>query len=443
MKKNKIILIPLLAMSLFSCDLIKGGFLYGDCGHLEGIETNVYLGMDSSFKREVAFIDGQRNIPLKIEANRNPAYEDMKSFTISSSKPISMFRDINENGILDTDEESSIVNLTSEPKEVEWVSYVYGGSKQNLAGGPCVWSEGSDARWTIFAREGFSGTTEITVHSVSNGEHSSEVSETAKVHIFDPVSEIQIEQDPIEKDYEATFKVVASLNYRIESIDNATALGFNKYKYVGLDGKTTIKYDYRYGPSYAYSCKGSINCTLTVNTHEHQLDEANATKSGGAIVTSCSNCEAYKTYRLDTTNAKKPFDPSLDNESDRLGLGFAFSHDWDITGVKPGEYDVYVKGAPADSQKDLKWIINVPDSDSVLYPYKLRKGTNETFPSTTLSFGETFGEGTSFRWTTSKIFRVRINEGDKELTLTSGNQNGSLYDYVMHINSLLLVPSIE
>lgn len=188
MKKGKIILIPLLAMSLFSCDLIKGGSLYGDCGHLEGIETHLYLGMDSSFKNEVTFTDGRINIPLKIQANRNPGYEDMKNFTISSSKPISMFRDINENGTLDTDEESSIVNLTSEPTTVEWVSYVYGGNKQNLAAGPCVWSEGSDARWTIFAREGFSGTTEITLHSVSNGEHSSDASTTAKVHIVDPVS---------------------------------------------------------------------------------------------------------------------------------------------------------------------------------------------------------------------------------------------------------------
>jgi len=442
MKKSKIIILPLLAMSLCSCNISKiMDSLFDDCGHLEGIKAKILLG--DYQKEEAVFIKGTKSMSLRIEADWDPnAKTKVNSFTISSSEPLTLFIDENENGLIDYNERSTTHELTSSPTTIDWVSELslYGSSKKEA--GPCWYSSGSSSAWTIYSEEGLLDNTEITLHEVAHESFKTTAPLTAKIHAIDPSTEIVVTEQQVDKYCEAAFTVTGNEHYEITSIDGTRDFDKGTYFYTGLDGEITIHYTYSYGTDDCFQYYGSYKYTLDIVSHEHQVQDDTATKKGGAIVTSCSGCDAYKTYRLDTANAVTPFEPSVSEQEDRIGVKY-FNVDWDVSGIAPGNYDVYVKGSIYENQKDLDWKIHVPDSNATLCAYVLKKGTAETTPCSDLSYGESFGEGTGFRWTSTKIFNIDIVDGDRELSLWSTNYNGNLNDYVIHISSLLLVPSIK
>lgn len=444
MKNQKLLLLPLFCLMSTSCAFGWGFGNNGDCGSEHDMTSSIgFIDSNYRLQEETTVASTAKAVTLSVNVEQDPYAAKPTKYELSSTKALTIFKDSNNNNEIDDEERDGVIELSSSPIELNWPSGTNGSSLANKnmlhlyedAGTPCIYSTTHNDNWKISITDELEGETEITLHKVTNGTMSDETAKTAKLHVICPEHDIRIEQNELTSFYESTFAVTANEGYVITSVEGATKGNDGKFRYVGLDGKITINYTYG-------NLKGSFDYTLTLNTHNHTVDENNAVKAGGAMVSSCIGCEAYKTHRLDTTNAVAPFEPSVEKQEDRIGVQY-FSVEWDISSVPPGGYDVFVRGSCYESQKELHWKHHVPVTGSVLNAYSLRKGQEEIASCSDLSYGESFGEGTGFRWTTSKIFTLSVAKGDKELALWSNNFNGSLNDFVIHINALLLVPAVQ
>lgn len=419
-----------------------------------------FKGFETKNKKPYAYLEeGMKYVPVTIsfEKGREKGNLMMKDFSLSSTKPVSIFKDLNNNKILDEDEMDSLVDIDEGSALIEWIE----------DGTPNKDSSILSANYMLYKEDGISDNTVVSFAYRANATALEKYCEGDNVFIsiryneetLAPSSVTLLYDKPEEHitvvgtpDQTALYKTNVAIKddgvLRVTGVENAEYYikkdqTYTHYKYHGLDGEVIIKYEINIKDKY-YKDKnvsfgeGEYKYNVEVNGHDHTLSSPR--RENGMNVYSCS-CEVFEAYELDTANAISPIDPDLNNPAEMMGNDM-FKVEWDVRGIKKGRYKVYVHASTSDNQNDLKWF-TVEDGGSTTCPSYIRIGEKETTPCTEKTFGETFESGTGWRWTNDYIFDINIPEGLERLSILSGNNNGHLNDYNMFFRGLRLVPFSE
>lgn len=398
-------------------------------------------GFRTATKKPFVYLDETTNaIPVTISFEKGESKLEIDEFSLTSTKPVSIFKDLNKNNILDDEEKTTLVELSATPTPIKWIG-----------------DDGLNADYVLYSEHGFSDNTVVSYGDYAKGTaledycrgeeiiaapHYPSYAPSSITLVYDkPAEHIEIIQDSKDEALCKTdFQVKCDDTFKIVGVDGATSMGTDKYHYQGLDGEIAIHYainikDEYYSKSNAIYGENVYKYALSLNEHDHMVGAPQ--KVSGMVSRSCS-CDVFDIYELDTVNANDSIEPDLNNPDQMMGNQM-FLVDWDVTGILKGRYKVYVQGSTQDKQKDLKWLTH--ESETITHcPSYIRIGEKEYSPCTEKTFGETFGLGSNWRWTSSYIFDVEIPDGLKTLSLNSGNNNGRLNEYNMFIRSLLLVP---
>ncbi|MCQ2772653.1 MAG: hypothetical protein MJ238_05225 [Bacilli bacterium] len=435
MKRNRygIFILLSLAMTVFACS---------HSAQEDQKEMSLTMsGFRTTTKKPFVYLDETTNaIPVTISFEKGEGELEIDEFSLTSTKPISIFKDLNKNQILDKEEESTLVELSTSPTPIKWIG-----------------DDGLNADYVLYSEHGFSDNTIVSYGDYAKGialeeyckgneviaeRHSPKNGPSSIALVYDnPKEHIEIIQDT-SKDvfYKSDFQIKSDDVFKILEVDGATSTGEDTYHYEGLDGEIAIHYalnikDEYYLNKTAIFGENAFKHTLSLKEHDHSVGSPH--KDRGMIISSC-DCDVFDIYELDTVNANDSIEPDLNNPDQMMGNQM-FLVDWDVTGILKGRYKVYVQGSTQDKQKDLNWLTH--ESETITHcPSYIRIGEKEYSPCTEKTFGETFGLGSNWRWTSSYIFDVEIPDGLKTLSLNSGNNNGRLNEYNMFIRSLLLVP---
>lgn len=399
-----------------------------------------FKGFETASKKPFAYLEeNMEYVPVTVKYEKGKGQLDIKEFSLSSTNPISIFKDLNNNKILDEDEKGSLKEIGKEGTSIDWIDDVSNSNKDDVL---------ISANYMLYKENGFIDGTVVTYVGMEIVEGSKDYktiesdSPSSIVLLYDkPEEHLVIRDTPKQGDLYNTDVIIRSDDVlRILSVSNATHIEGDTYNYRGLDGEIIIKYAVNIKDPY-YSGKnvnfgeGEYKYKVTVSGHNHNV--SSPTKVSAMNVYSCA-CDVFEAYELDSLNALDPTEPDLNNPAEMMGNQM-FRIEWNVKGIKKGRYKVYVHGSTKDSQSNLKWFTR-EDNASSHCPSYIRIGETEKQPCTDKTFGETFGNGTGWRWTSDYIFDVTIPEDLEMLSIQSGNNNGRLNDYNMFVRGLLLVP---
>ena len=418
-----------------------------------------FNGFQTVGKKPFMYVEeGMKYVPVTIsfQKGREKGNLEIKHFTLSSPKPVSIFKDLNNNKVLDDAEMVTLVDIGQETS-VEWISDTTPNKDDSVL----------SANYMLYSEGGFEDNTivsycyeadAIALEKYCEGEtvyvsiyiDKYKRAPSSIVLLYDrPEEHITINAVP---DQNALYKTTVSIKddgvLKVLGVENAEFYiskdnTYRHYKYEGLDGEIIVKYAVNIKDRY-YSDKdinfgeGEYKYIVPVNGHEHTV--STPTKVSAMNVYSCG-CNVFEAYELDSLRALDPTEPDLNNPAEMMGNQM-FRIEWNVSGIKKGRYKVYVHGSTRDSQSNLKWFTR-EDNASSHCPSYIRIGETEKQPCTDKTFGETFGTDTGWRWTSDYIFDINIPENLEILSIQSGNNNGRLNDYNMFVRGLLLVPYSE
>ena len=220
----------------------------------------------------------------------------------------------------------------------------------------------------------------------------------------------------------------------IDETENPTAFGM--YDYVPYADSTQTDKAHLYG-----------NCGLFINAANRYVN------AGDKIadlqpVQSKENEVAYEMAAADCDGQNAPVYGSQDPQKNtRLGKGGVYSDVWDITGIRSGEYEVYIKGSYSSGNGTSYWSgaqnveLNNDKESNNGSPYnsgaryKVGIDTNDTVDlASTKTYADCgLGGDANGGWTNVAMAKVMIPEGSKSFTLTNNNNGYAIWVYAVRI----------
>lgn len=453
--KNKAVKVASLITSLLS---LSG------CGFSNESKGEVSIVLDkfeTTSNMPYAYVEEDTHyLPVSISFKKTGGdnIKSIDSFAITANKAVSIFKDINNNKTLDADE----LEYSGEIHEgLTWINFLEDESSKNN-------DEYFTATYLLCSKDKI-GFEDCTTVSFGNGVKTTTSSNqkitvetdaskngpSSIVLLYNkPEKHLEVIQEECSDLYNAKFSFKRIDNvFKVVSVENAALREDGYYYYEGLDGEITIKYelvikgeynttnnglDPYYKGKNVHFGTGEFKYKLSLNKHDHNVSLSGTIEGMNSY--SC-DCGYFKAYELDTSKAKNPTVPDLNDPSKMMGNEM-FHVEWDVTGISKGRYKAYVHGSTRDDQKDLEWFTKLDETMSRC-PCYIRINETEKQPCTSKTYGETFGTGSSWRWTNDYIFDIEIPEGLETLSIHSGNNNGNLNEWNFFFRGLLLVPFCE